>query len=329
MSTHTLASRTPHPGVKPYRAVLIPDEGVSSLSEDYFRSEHHLRAERVTHTLTLADGEGRDLRVPLIVRPIEGTPYHDAVSPYGYPGGRLNGLSDVPRDAVDWTSTGLVSIFVRERIAGPHCFANGTKRNAVFFIDPRLPIEYQAESRRQIRRNTRLGYVSTCRPMREAPLEAREGFKAVYRQTMVRDCAHPRYFFSDAYFEELFASPRAWLVTTRAPDGHVASSAVGVASDGVLHYYLSGTADEDLSRSPSKNTVFEALVELGGQLGMPLHLGGGVRPDDGLERFKRGFANSSSHLFTHEVICEPAVYARLSEGSRGTDYFPAYRAPKP
>ncbi|MCY1046856.1 GNAT family N-acetyltransferase [Corallococcus sp. bb12-1] len=301
---------------------------MSALSDDYFRSAHHLRAEGVTHTLVIEDGGGSALRVPLIVRPIEGTQYRDAISPYGYPGGGLDGLGEVPKDAVDWAGTGLVSLFVRDRVAGPRCFAGGTERNEVFFIDPRLPLEFPAEARRQMRRNTRLGFLSTCCPVLEASHEEREGFKEVYRQTMVRDGAHARYFFSDAYFEELFSSPVAWLATTRAADGHIASSGVGVSSDGLMHYYLGGTADADLARSPAKNTVFGALVELSARLGMPLHLGGGVRPGDGLEQFKRSFSNASSHLCTHELICEPSVYDRLSERSSDTGYFPAYRAPQ-
>ncbi|RKH05029.1 GNAT family N-acetyltransferase, partial [Corallococcus sp. CA053C] len=64
------------------------------------------------------------------------------------------------------------------------------------------------------------------------------------------------------------------------------------------------------------------------RLGRRRHLGGGLQPGDGLEDFKRGFANASTRLHTHEVICEPAVYARLSEGSPHQDFFPAYRSPR-
>lgn len=310
------------------RAFLIPDEGKSALTEDYFRSAHHLRAEGVTHTLVVDGGAAGTLRLPLIVRPpIEGTPYRDAVSPYGYPGGVLDGLSEVPKEAVDWRGTELISIFVRERVLGPRCFAGGAARNEVFFVDPRLPIEFREMHRRHIRRNVRLGFVSTCLPVCEVSQQEREAFQEAYRQTMVRDGASSRYFFSDTYFEEVFSSPVAWLATARAPDGHIASSALGVSSDNVLHYYLGGTADEDLPRSPAKN-VFAELTELATQLGMPLNLGGGVQPGDSLEEFKRGFANTSSRLYTHEIICDPAVYAYLSESRTAGDYFPAYRAPR-
>lgn len=310
------------------RAILVPDEGNSAQAQDYFRSVHHLRAEGVTHTLVIDGGAGRSLRIPLVVRPIEGTPYRDAISPYGFPGGVLDGLSEVSKDAVDWQGTELVSIFVRDRISGPPCFAGGTARNEVFFIDPRLPIKFRPESSRQMRRNVRLGFVSTFCPVLEASREEREGFKEVYRQTMVRDAASPRYFFSDAYFEQVFSSPCAWLATTRAPDGHIASAALGVRSDGVLHYYLGGTADADLPRSPSKNAIFGALLELATQLGIPLNQGGGVRPGDSLEQFKRSFSNASSRLYTHEIICDPAVYTHLSQGHTSESYFPAYRAPR-
>lgn len=309
------------------RAVLVRDQGELAASADYFRSPHHLRAEGVTHSLVIDGGARGSLRLPLIVRPIDGTPHQDAVSPYGYPGGHVHGLSEVPKDAVDWSSTGLVSIFVRDRVSGPRCFAGGTARNEVFFIDPRRPLEFREMHQRHVRRNARLGFTSAFLPARETSREAREGFKDVYRQTMVRDGAASRYFFSDAYFEELFSSPAAWLVMTCAPDGRMASAALGVRSDGVLHYYLGGTADAYLARSPSKN-LFVAMAELCTTLGLPLHLGGGMQPGDGLESFKRGISNASSRLFTHEIVCQPELYARLAEGSSGGGYFPAYRASK-
>ncbi|CAM3760659.1 GNAT family N-acetyltransferase [Corallococcus soli] len=308
-------------------AMLVPDAGASALSEEFFCSAHHLRAEGVTHTLVIRGHAGGALCLPLIVRPIEGTPYRDAISPYGFPGGAMEGLSGVSKHDVDWADTELVSIFVRDRVQGPRCFAEPTARNEVFFVDPGLPLVLREMHRRHQRRNVRQGFVSTVCVAREAPREERQGFMDVYRQTMVRDHARARYFFSDGYFEELFTAPGAWLATTRAPDGQVASSALVVRSDGLLHYYLGGTADAHLTQSPAKN-VFGAMIELCTRLGLPLHLGGGLQPGDGLEDFKRGFANASTRLHTHEIVCEPGVYSSLSEGLPAGTFFPAYRAPR-
>ncbi|RKG62549.1 GNAT family N-acetyltransferase [Corallococcus sp. AB011P] len=310
--------------------MLVPDAGASALSGQYFRSENHLRAEQVTHTLAIQEADTRrTLRIPLIVRAIEGTSYRDAISPYGFPGGVTDGWSEVPAHAVDWRGTKLVSIFVRERVQGPHCFSGGTARNEVFFVDPCRPLTPREMHRRHMRRNVRLGFVSTVCAARDAPPAERAGFREVYRQTMVRDQACRRYFFSDAYFEELFASPESWLATTLAPDGTVASAALVVRSDGLLHYYLGGTADAHLARSPAKN-VFGEMSALCVRLGLPLHLGGGLSPGDGLEDFKRGFSNASGRIHTHEIICDAAVYAALAEGHAASDFFPAYRSqPRP
>ncbi len=70
------------------------------------------------------------------------------------------------------------------------------------------------------------------------------------------------------------------------------------------------------------------MLDLADEHSLTLNLGGGVEPGDGLETFKRGFANSEAAFRTHEVVCDAAEYERLS-GSAGGDaggFFPAYRA---
>ena len=66
------------------RATLIADAAAAAADPDnFFRSPDFLDAEGATHTIALGD----DLRLPVIVREIEGTDGVDAISPYGYPGG--------------------------------------------------------------------------------------------------------------------------------------------------------------------------------------------------------------------------------------------------
>ncbi|WP_415835348.1 GNAT family N-acetyltransferase, partial [Corallococcus soli] len=239
----------------------------------------------------------------------------------------LNGLSEVPSDAIDWRDTELVSIFVRDRVGGLRCFAGGRLRSEVYLVDTSQPVAFRGDHDADIRRNTRLGYVSTCVPVKDTTSEQREGLKAVYRQTLAHDGAEARYDFSDAWFDEVLTCGFAWLVTTRAPDGAIASSTLAVLSDGLLHHFLGGTADAYRKHSPEKNEV-PLLVDLSAKLEARVHLGGGLRPGDDLERFNRGFANVTAPFYTHDLVCDPAVYAALSQGHEGTDYFPAYRAPR-
>ncbi|RKH58446.1 GNAT family N-acetyltransferase [Corallococcus llansteffanensis] len=308
-----------------WRAVLVPDGGQRACSADYFRSEQHLRAEGVTHSLIVEDGEGRALRVPLIVRPIEGTRHRDAVSPYGFPGAELNGLSEVPPEAIDWRGTELVSILVSDRVGGPSCFAGGRPVSEVCVLDSGRPVRFRDDHIADIRRNTRLGYVGTCLPVRQAPPEQREALKQLSRRPLARDLTGTRPSFTDAWFEEVFTCGFAWLVGARAPDGAVASASLVVLSDGYLHTLVGGTADAYAAHAPAKNEL-PVLVELSAKLQAPINLGGGLQPGDDLERFKRGFANATARLCAHELICDPQAYAALSRGQAAPGRFPAYRA---
>jgi hypothetical protein len=140
---------------------------------------------------------------------------------------------------------------------------------------------------------------------------------------MRRTEASERYLYEPVYFERLLGSERSWLLLAANPEP--VAGAIAVASDGLLHYYLGGTADEALSDSPMKN-LFAAMIDLGAELGLPLNLGGGVTPGDSLDTFKQGFANSTAAFRTHEVVCDPDAYERLAEGRDAGDFFPAYRA---
>jgi hypothetical protein len=66
--------------VKP---TLLADGGAAASEDDnFFRSSPFLEAEEATHTIEIGDA----LRLPVIVRPIDGSDLVDAISPYGYPG---------------------------------------------------------------------------------------------------------------------------------------------------------------------------------------------------------------------------------------------------
>lgn len=325
------------------RAELIADGGAAASDEEFFRSRQFLDAEGVTHSLRIEAGgsetNGAELLAPLLVREIPGKDLRDAVSPYGYPGFATrrdadwsinhtrvgsNDQSALDPSSVDWSATGLVSLFVRHTLGEPP-LAGTSERNLVQIADPALPRKSRGSDRNQVNRNRRAGYEVRLVPGPETSEEQRAGFLAVYEQTMRRTAAAERYFFGAAYFERLLESPRSWLALAHAPDGEVAAASLLVRSDGFLHYYLSGSADPWLHDSPMKNVV-SALVDLSTELGLPLNLGGGITRGDRLEEFKRGFANREQIWRTSEIVCDPDAYARLSSGRESGDYFPAYRA---
>ena len=300
-------------------ARLIDDAGAGAAdSEQFFRSPAFLGAERVTHSLAI-EGD-LELRLPVIVREIEGDDRSDAISPYGYPGASA-ALADPPSAAdIDWSGTGLVSVFVRERIGGA-AFAGGTVRNQVQIAEGAEGIRKRL--REQIRRNLREGWSVEVTAGPEASPERRAGFERAYGETMARTGAAERYLYESSYFERLLSGERSWLLAAER-GGRGLAGAIAVASDGYLHYYLGGTLDEALEASPMKN-LFAAMIELGRDLGLPVNLGGGLTPGDSLEDFKRGFSTREEPFRTHELVCDPAAYEELSDGVEAGGFFPAYR----
>jgi hypothetical protein len=315
-------------------AELIADGGAAAESEEFFRSRPFLDAEGVTHTLRIEVGE-TELLAPMIVREIPGTGRQDAISPYGYPGvvavsdfdpPMVWSKSDTALDplAIDFSPTGLVSIFIRHALGEPP-LAGAAERNVVQIADPALPPKSRGSDRNRINRNRRAGYEVSVDPGLRTSAEQRAGFLAAYEQTMRRTAATERYFFGAPYFDRILESPHSWLALARAPGGEVAAASIAVRSDGFLHYYLSGSADARLRDSSMKNVV-AALVDLSAELGLPLNLGGGIARGDRLEEFKRGFANREQPWHTAEIVCDRGAYDRLSAGLDPTAFFPAYRA---
>ena len=226
---------------------------------------------------------------------------------------------------VDLSASGLVSAFVRDRLGEPLAFTGATDRSVVLVSDPAEPRKSRMSDRQQIRKNEAAGYEIATVPGAAVTDSDLDGFLSVYTETMRVVEAADHYFFDAGYFRTLLASPLTWLITVTGPDGDCAASALAVRSDGFLHYYLSGTADEHRRRAPSKNLIV-AATDFAEEMGLPLNLGGGVKPGDGLEEFKRGFANTELPYRTHELICDPDAYAELSAGKDpGEGFFPAYR----
>jgi hypothetical protein len=225
---------------------------------------------------------------------------------------------------VDFSATGLVSIFLRHTLGAPP-LAGSSERNVVLVADPALPTKSRGSDRNQINKNLRRGYELSLVPGPETSAEERAGFLTAYEQTMRRTGAAERYFFGAAYFDRILESPRTWLACARAPNGAIAAASIAATSDDHLHYYLSGSADSHLRDSPMKNIV-ASLVEHAAELDLPLNLGGGITRGDRLEEFKRGFANRELAWHTSELVADPSAYARLSGNRDAGDFFPAYRA---
>ena len=216
---------------------------------------------------------------------------------------------------------------MRDRIGHEPCLQGATKRSAVQVHDPGRERQIRSRFAEQIRANDRLGYHVEALHGPDTSVEQRVSFHHVYTETMHGVEAAERYFFEQDYFRTILGFDRSWLFLARSPERATAAGAIVVQSDGMLHYYLGGTAEVHRPRSPFKN-IIESTIRLADELGVRLNLGGGVKPGDGLEDFKRGFANAELPFNTHEIVCDPDAYATLSGGREDSGFFPLYRQPR-
>jgi hypothetical protein len=307
------------------RAQLIPDGGLSASSDEFFRCSPYLRAEEATHTLVLIDKGETRAAAPVIVRSIEGTPgLVDASSPYGYPGLVGSAGPQIDSQLIDWPR-GLVSLFIRDRMDFAPLSA-ARQRSTVQVVDPRRPMHIRQDHRYGTSRNERRGFITTCIPAPASAVDQRQAFLQLYFETMARVGASHRYRFTRDYIDQVLSSPNAWLYLTAAPNGDLAAAGILVASDGWLHYFLSGTADAYLRHGAAKNIVL-AMVAAARERGMPLNLGGGLEAGDGLDLFKQGFANTAAPFLTSDIIADADAYRSLCAKRPMTAFFPAYRAP--
>jgi hypothetical protein len=305
------------------QARLLEDRGAAASGPDFFRSPEFLAAEGATHTLRITSSQA-DLVAPILVREIPAGG-RDAISPYGYPGLAAPGGASIDPGDVDWSPTELVSLFLRHRLGGEPPLRGASARNEVQIADPSLPEKSRPSDRRQIRRNAENGYEVRRVPGPRASDAERHGFLAAYEETMRRAGAAPRYFFAEDYFAAILAFEDSHLFLAAEPGGDVAAASIVARSDSMLHYYLSGTLDRCVADSPMKNVV-AAIGEFAAERELPLNLGGGMRPGDALEEFKRGFANRTEPFHTSEIVADPGAYERLSGGSDAGGFFPAYRS---
>src|SRR3954454_6354936 len=168
-------------------AEVIADRGEAAQTADFFRSRAFYDAEGVTHTLRIENGEAA-IALPLLVREIPGTERSDAISPYGYPGAAVRGDAGSPPEParVDWSRTGLVSVFARERLGHEPCLAGATLRSVVQVHDPARPRSLRSRFGEQIRRSRKLGYRVEVLEGPRTSVEERASFHGAYTETMHR-----------------------------------------------------------------------------------------------------------------------------------------------
>lgn len=317
----------------------------------YFTAGYGMAAAATKHGRWEALHVEDRLLLPYVVTEIDG--HLDAASPYGYagihvaPGSTEHDVAQFWRLVREhWRDMGLVAMFFRFSPFEPAVALAGvrtTDRGDTVTV----PIGGDADalwdgmegrSRTAIRKARGLGYTATVRPAGAADLHGGSSFRILYEQTMRRVGSTAGYLFDDAYYAKLLdgLGPSLLLAEVVGEAGGVGAAALILRHRDRVHYHLAGS-DPEAARHGANNLLLWTVLNWAAGTGARLvHLGGGLRAEDNLFKFKRSFGGRRTRFRTGAVVVDQRAYDKLVEHravlcgrSPGelvdTGYFPAYR----
>ncbi|MEV4813667.1 lipid II:glycine glycyltransferase FemX [Micromonospora avicenniae] len=302
--------------------------------------------------------ESDRLMVPYVLRHVNGTEL-DAFTPYGYAGIHVDpGCSEADlagfwRRTIDhWRQTRTVAVFLRfspldttsvQAVRALDQLELTQRQDTITVTVSQGPEgvwdAMEGRSRTAIRKASGAGLSAGVRSTEPSDLMAGSPFRRLYESTMVRLGSQPWYLFPDHYYEQLASGldKALSIAEVRDADGVVVASALVLRHRDRAHYHLAGS-DPAAGRLGANNLLVWTILSWAAEHGCRLvHLGGGVRPDDGLFRFKRSFGGSRTPFWTGAVVADPDRYAALVTARArqlgrsvdelvSTGFFPAYRA---
>lgn len=153
-------------------------------------------------------------------------------------------------------------------------------------------------------------------------------FTRIYNETMGRNNASEKYYFTERFIKEHFKLLDVFFVEIWYKERILCSSMFLIGSD-IAHYYLSGSVADAKKHYPSSLAIWEAIKYTKGRGCRLLQLGGGRGSNDSLFDFKNGFSQKMAPFFVGEIIFdEDAYYSLVKKNNKAkvqTAFFPSYR----
>lgn len=203
------------------------------------------------------------------------------------------------------------------------------KQHAIVDLETDWRAAISAHHRRNLDRARRIVFTEVLKE----PAGHLDDWNRLYQTLVQRHGIEGVARFSAAAFAMQFALPGAHVFRAEVA-GETAGMLLWMAQGKRAYYHL-GCYSEAGYRAGASFALFSCALEWFAQAGSEmLVLGAGAgaseAANDGLARFKRGWATGSATAWLCGRICDRAAYARLAGSAQGNDFFPAYRsAPRP
>lgn len=192
---------------------------------------------------------------------------------------------------------------------------------------------WKGSFRRGVKKAIKLGLQFHIEPLSKDNLLK---FVEIYENTMRRKHADAYYFFSEYYWNLLLnidSQSEVLLAYVEFYDRIISAAIFMTWANTYIHYHLGGSVSEYLY-TRANNFLFWNVEKWALESGFKfMHLGGGVKADDGLERFKKGISNTSFDFYIGKNVLNPEIFALLNRkamkiGKETYDesFFPSYRS---
>ena len=311
----------------------------------YHLAEYHRMDESGVSLLLHYSDETSAFALPVILRPIEGTPYNDITSIYGYPG-PVSTVVRPDRESVKqfhmsllrfFDENSVVSVFSRLHPLFPdqakiiEGFGVPVDTGTTVAIDLSLP---EKEQRRQYSHSLKNAANRSKRKnitVKKAETQTEiETFVGIYTENMHRVRASKSYFFDKAYFSRFLQTLPSVLYLAHY-EGKIISGSLFTDCNGIIQPHLSATLNDYLRFSPLKY-VWDQIRHYGVENGRNyMHLGGGFGGNrDNLFEFKAQFSKQHFPFKTWRYIHNAKIYEQLiadkfHEHLPDAAFFPLYR----
>ena len=256
----------------------------------------------------------------------------DILTPYGFSGFTATD-SITNRDIEDWTSfcvsrgyttgyIGLHPLWCPPEISQrTDCFTS----NHVHLIDL-LKSEEKLLSQLRSRRRSQISLKEENCSIVEDSNELRPEFIRLYSRLLERVNASGQYNFSTEVFNLLFEASGTRLIGVRKQDV-IVSVSLFTSTNSIADFYLNASDLE--GREFSSVIMWHAILHFK-KIGIPIfNLGGGIRPNDGVDKYKSYFGGREVSLFAIKQIYDPKTYASACREKElnpevGVSFFPPY-----
>ncbi|MGB4590043.1 MAG: GNAT family N-acetyltransferase [Clostridiaceae bacterium] len=266
--------------------------------------------------------------------------WFDLSTPYGYGGFLLEG-NDSKSVCDDYTSfckeNGFVSEFVRFNLFSgfESCYSGSIRtpsHNIVRTLDLSIE-EILMDFEHKVRTNLGKAIDADLKIEFDEKGERLEEFLKLYHSTMERICADQYYYFPKDFFDHLNRLEEGSVFVHVLYEDQVIASTLTLYGKENCYPFLCGSNHDYFNLRPNEFMQVETIKWAKAKGLKRLVLGGGYGEDDGIYRYKKGFAPKGIYnYYVGMNIFDEARYEKLVEMRRKEadfnpqkDFFPLYR----